>query len=148
MTALLFLRTAIAVLVIPPLLRLVPLERLMVWLGRGAGRRALAGSRQARVIRWVDGALRRLPPPWRRTCLTRSVVLYHLLRSGGVPVVLNMGVRKGEDGAVKAHAWLTSPPGPLSTDLEKGHAHEDFRVIAVFPPAPLPPGAMELPPAS
>ena len=137
------LRTAVAVLVIPPLMRIMPLDRLALWLGRRVGRQPWDEARQARVARWVDGALRRLPPPWRRTCLTRSAVLYHLLRSGGIPVELRIGVQK-RDGVLEAHAWLEAPssPVPFSTAVEKGNEHDgEFQEIARFPQAPTPPAA-------
>ena len=135
-------RTALAVLLIPPLLRTVPLDRLALWLGRRVGKRPWDEARQARVARWVDGALRRLPPPWQWTCLTRSAVLYHLLRSGGVPVELKLGVRKRE-AVMEAHAWLeASPPGLLATAVEKGNEHSgEFQEIARFPVQPTPPFA-------
>lgn len=91
---------------IPPLLRLVPLERLMPRLGRpGRGRKRPGAGQQAEVQRRVRGLLSRLPAPWRETCLTRSVVLYHLLRKAGIPLELCIGVRRKPE-SLDAHAWL------------------------------------------
>lgn len=72
----------------------------------------------------VDALLGRLPPPWRRTCLTRSVVLYHLLRRSGVPVELCIGVRR-ENQEFAAHAWLERERRPYMEVAEAG-AYEEL----------------------
>jgi hypothetical protein len=51
-----------------------------------------------------------LPPPWRYTCLRRSVVLYPLIRRAGRPVSLHSGVRKVAAGALAAHAEIARFP--------------------------------------
>lgn len=44
-------------------------------------------------------------PLYRPTCLPQSLVLWHLLRSGGAPATLNIGVRRtGHE--FTAHAWI------------------------------------------
>jgi hypothetical protein len=99
------LRVAGACLVIPPALRLLPLDRLVERLGRQRSPRRPDAVQQQAIMERVDALLGRLPPPWRKTCLTRSVVLYHLLRRSGVPVELCIGVRR-DDQEFAAHAWL------------------------------------------
>jgi hypothetical protein len=99
------LRVAGACLVIPPALRLLPLDRLVERLGRQRSRRRPDAVQQQAIMERVDALLGRLPPPWRKTCLTRSVVLYHLLRRSGVPVELCIGVRR-DNQEFAAHAWL------------------------------------------
>lgn len=42
----------------------------------------------------------------KRRCLTRSLVLYRLLRQAGQPVEFVMGVRRDPAGGIMAHAWL------------------------------------------
>lgn len=130
-------KAGIATLTIPPLIHLVPLHRLARWLG---GRRKASTTRQGvedrRAAEWVDGVLRRLPWPWRRTCLKRSAVLYHLLRCQGVPVELRIGVRRNETGHLAAHAWLTR--GGISYlefagEGERSEPVADFTEIACFP---------------
>jgi len=79
---------------------------------------------------YVAQILRRLPPPWRYTCLRRSLVLFHLLRRAGRPVGLHIGVRK-RDGSLQAHAWLVQDGAPyLEPDADE---HRAFQVIATFP---------------
>ena len=126
------LRAAVAAAVIPPLLSLTSFARLAARLGR-APRRAPAGAGpdDASLARWVDGLLRRLPRPWRRTCLKRVAVLYHLLRRAGRPVEMWIGVRRDPAGALVAHAWLMRDGAPYlesASDPVPLHA-----VIARFP---------------
>lgn len=133
------LRAVAAALVLPPALRLVSLARLMslVALQPAAALPAAAPLDDAALARWVNGLLRRLPGPWHLTCLSRSVVLYHLLRRAGRPVELCIGVFRPAGGSVGAHAWLVLHDVPY---LE----HEPARatalpVIARFPePGPVP----------
>lgn len=122
-------RTLMATLVIPVLLLAVPLDRLTRRLG---GRRAASGAPpDADVAWWVDRLMGFLPWPWRSTCLRRSAVLFHLLRRAGRDVEMCIGVRRGDDGALKAHAWLVQGGVPY---LERGEEHLDaFATIARFP---------------
>jgi hypothetical protein len=93
----------------------------------------------ASLARWVDRLLRNLPNPWRRTCLKRAAVLYHLLRRAGRPVELWIGVHKSGPAPLGAHAWLVQAGEPyLEAHPEHPHRHT---VIARFPAAP--PAAVE-----
>lgn len=122
-------RTVMATLTIPVLLLAVPLDRLTRRLG---GRRiASAAPADAAIAWWVDRLMGFLPWPWRSTCLRRSAVLFHLLRRAGREVELCIGVRRGDDGALKAHAWLVRDGLAY---LERGEEHLDaFATIARFP---------------
>lgn len=124
------LRAGAAALVIPPLVHLVPLHRLAPRLG-GSRRTPGGGPSDARAAAWIDALLERMPGPWRHTCLKRSAVLYHLLRQTGEPVELWIGVRRGDAGALAAHAWLVREGAPY---LERGDEEiPQFAVIARFP---------------
>jgi hypothetical protein len=123
-------RALAACAVLPPLVSLVSLVRIAALTEtlRGAPRRA---PDDAALSSFVEAVLRRLPPPWRYTCLRRSVVLFHLLRRAGRPVELHIGVRKDAGGAVSAHAWLARDGVPY---LEADPAHcAAFAEIARFP---------------
>lgn len=125
-------RAGVTALVIPILLLVVPLDRLTSWLGRPL---AMSSRQPAddRVAAWIDQLLRRLPWPWRHTCLRRSAVLYHLLRRGGRAIELCVGVRRDEVDALAAHAWLSLDGQPY---LEAGsEVPHKFAVIARFPEA-------------
>ena len=129
-------RAVASALTIAPLPNVASLARLGRWLGRAGpaatnGRSADAPPDDQVVADWVSGLLRRLPWPWRYTCLRRSLVLYHLLRRAGRAVELRVGVRKESDGALAAHAWLVRDGAPY---LEPDPAMPGrFSVIARLP---------------
>ncbi len=122
------IRALAASLWIPPLILLVSFQRLVARLGQ---RRPMPPFEDAALAGWVDDVLRRLPGPWRYTCLKRAAVLYHLLRGAGRPLQLVIGVRRGPDGKLAAHAWLLLENLLyLEPEPEAPGAHT---VIAVFP---------------
>lgn len=123
-------RATAAALLLPPLVHLVPLPRLTGWIARRAS--AAGPVADAALAEWVDRVLTVLPPPWRRTCLKRALVLLYLVRRAGGSAELNVGVRRGGDGALLAHAWLVRD-GALY--LEPGESAEGFQVLARFPTA-------------
>jgi hypothetical protein len=55
-----------------------------------------------RVTHLVDAVYRRLPVE--PTCLTRSLVLYRLLRARSIPCRLRIGLRRNPS-ALEGHAW-------------------------------------------
>lgn len=121
-------RALTAALWIPPLIELMSFQRLAVRLGRPHRSPPID---DAALAAWVDGLLRRLPGPWRYTCLKRAAVLYHLLRSAGRPLQLVIGVRRAADGKLGAHAWLLCDRVLyLEPEPDAPAAHT---VIAVFP---------------
>ncbi|MBA2293103.1 MAG: lasso peptide biosynthesis B2 protein [Gemmatimonadales bacterium] len=125
-------RAGVTALVIPILLLVVPLDRLTSGLGRSLAR-STHQPPDRRIAAWIDHLLRRLPWPWRHTCLRRSAVLYHLLRRGGRAVELCVGVRRDEANALAAHAWLSLDGQPyLESGSEMPH---EFAIIARFPEA-------------
>ena len=80
---------------------------------------------------WVDRVLRRMPPPWRKTCLKRALVLHSLLRRAGRPAELRIGVRRDDAGDLTAHAWLARDGQPY---LERGEDRvASYQVLAAFP---------------
>ncbi len=124
----------LAALLIPPLIHLLPLPRLVPWLGKRRRRPSPQPVKDQAAAEWVDAVLHRLPWPWRRTCLKRSAVLYHLLRREGVPVELRIGVRRDPSRHLAAHAWLTrNQESYLEARPDEGGGVEDFTEIACFP---------------
>lgn len=123
-------RAGMSALVIPVLIQVLPLDHVTSRLGRPLARARQQPS-DGRVASWIDHLLRRLPWPWRHTCLRRSAVLFHLLRRAGRPVELCVGVRRDEAEQLAAHAWLTLDGQPyLESGSEQQH---EFSVIARFP---------------
>ena len=125
-------RTAASAAVIPPLLSCVSFQWLASRLGRPPRRPAPRDTLDdAALASLVDRILRRLPGPWRHTCLRRSALLYHLLRRAGRPVELCVGVRRDPGGAFGAHAWLVREGEPY---LEREpHPAAHHTIIARFP---------------
>lgn len=123
-------RTVIAALALPPLLSAMSFARLARWVGGRRATRAPAPP-DADLAEWTETVLRRLPPPWRYTCLRRGIVLYYLLRKAGRQATLHIGVRRDDHGAFVAHAWLTRAGALLLEPPTNDPAR--YRVIASFP---------------
>jgi hypothetical protein len=110
---------------------MVSLARISAAAGRLGGRAGGPPPDDAELSAYVGAVLRRLPPPWRYTCLRRGVVLFRLLRRAGRPVTLHIGVRRDAGGILSAHAWLMKDGAPY---LESDPAHSaTFAEIARFP---------------
>jgi len=83
------------------------------------------------MAHWVTGFLHRLPDPWYPTCLRRAAVLYHLLNHAGRALQMCLGVQRGDNGQVDAHAWLVLDGTPY---LEPATTNpSQYKVIARFP---------------
>ena len=100
-----------AVVMIPLLLALLPLPSVLAvcdrW-PRTGGSRATPNGLADRTRRW----LARGRGPWTSSCLTRSLVLYAMLRQHGHRPRLHVGV-EGDARAFAAHAWVTLGGTPL-----------------------------------
>lgn len=116
-----------------PLLSLTSFKVLSSWLagGRPRTRHPMSNEVDPSLAQWVDALLRRLPWPWRYTCLKRAVVLFYLLRCSGRPVTLHIGVKRSPEGRLEAHAWLTRDGEPYLEPQAETPA--GFSVIARFP---------------
>jgi hypothetical protein len=68
---------------------------------RGTNRSSTEG-----IARAVEVAGRHLPGAG--TCLTQALAAEVLLRRQGYPSLLHIGVLRGEEGRLEAHAWLKS----------------------------------------
>ncbi len=126
------LRASLAALVFPPLIHLVSLERLTGWIGRSRMPPAPdATVDHESLAEWVDRVLARLPPPWKKTCLRRALVLHYLVHRAGRPAELRIGVRRDENNRLAAHAWLVQND---QVYLESGIGQVDsYQVLAAFP---------------
>lgn len=94
-----------ATALIPLLLVLLPLPTVLAicdrWPRVGGGQ-ATPNGLADRVRRW----LARGRGPWTSSCLTRSLVLYAMLRQHGFDPRLHVGVA-GDARAFAAHAWVS-----------------------------------------
>ncbi len=126
------IRATIASVGLPPLIHLVPLDRIARWVARRPMPVIADPSvDDAAIAEWIDRLLRGLPPPWRHTCLRRALVLHYLVHRAGRPAELRIGVRRDEQNALAAHAWLVRDGAPY---LEPAINHvETFQVLTAFP---------------
>jgi hypothetical protein len=104
------------------MLRVFALPRILQMLDPkgGASRSgdARSGLEEARRAAWlVNGAAR--ASPFRSSCLSRSLVLWRLLRGRGVPAEIRLGVRK-RGGALDAHAWVEVNGRAVDGTAEQG----------------------------
>lgn len=126
------IRATLAALALPPLIHVVSLDRLTRWIARSAPPpEPDATVDDESLAEWVDRVLRRLPPPWRKTCLRRALVLHYLVHRAGRPAELRIGVRRDDRNALAAHAWLVRDE---KLYLESGTEHvASYQVLTVFP---------------
>jgi hypothetical protein len=101
-----------AVLIMPLALRWLSLPNVLAlgdrWPAFAPGR-ATPHALARRVDRW----LARGRGPWSSTCLTRSIVLYVMLRQHGYEPRVIVGVQ-GAQRAFEAHAWVTVDGIPVA----------------------------------
>ena len=115
-----------AVVIIPLLLTFLPLPAVLAicdrW-PRTSGRRATPDGLADRARRW----LARGRGPWASSCLTRSLVLYAMLRQHGHRPRLHLGV-EGEARAFAAHAWITLGGQPVEQPATVGERYRPLMV--------------------
>jgi hypothetical protein len=116
----------LAVLLIPLLLAALPLPAVLAVCDRwptlgpdGATPRALAD----RVRRW----LRHGAGPWASSCLTRSLVLYAMLRGHGFEPSFSLGVDGNTRGFI-AHAWVSLGGVPVDGPLDAADHYQPLMV--------------------
>ena len=126
------LRATVAALVFPPLISVTSMERIARWIANTKMPSPPDDTvDDPALAEWVDRVLKRLPPPWKHTCLRRALALHYLVHRAGRPAELQIGVRRDEFGTLAAHAWLTRGDKPY---LEPGSEHvESFQVLTTFP---------------
>ena len=106
----------LAVLLIPLLLAALPLPAVLAvcdrWPAIGGGRVTPNGLAD-RVRRWLSHGR----GPWTSSCLTRSLVLYALLRQHGHHPRISVGV-EGDSRDFVAHAWVSLGDTPVEDPVE------------------------------
>jgi hypothetical protein len=115
-----------AVVLVPLLLALLPLPAVLAvcdrWPRVGGGR-ATPNGLADRVRRW----LARGRGPWASSCLTRSLVLYAMLRQHGHRPRLHVGV-EGDARVFAAHAWVTLGGHPVERPATVGDRYRPLMV--------------------
>lgn len=64
-------------------------------------------------------------------CLSRSLVLCHLLRSRGLPAEIRLGVSTPGDGKLIAHAWVELDGLPLNDGADVSRRYAALRTAAI-----------------
>jgi hypothetical protein len=133
--ALLLIRIAAFVSVLPLLLRLLSLPRLLRLCGTGARPRP---SDEDVVIACTDFVLRCRVWISRGSCLIRSLTLYRFLGGPAAGLAVHFGVRYAEDTArgragarLQGHAWLLRN-GEIYLEPDR-HAPRSFHVVYRHP---------------
>ena len=116
----------LAVVVIPLLLAALPLPAVLAvcdnWPPLGDGAATPRGLAH-RVRRWLHHGR----GPWTSSCLTRSLVLYAVLRGHGHHPCISLGV-EGDSRDFVAHAWVSLGGVPVDDAPE---ALAQFRPLMV-----------------
>ena len=123
-------------LLLPSLLRRLPLRPLLNLLTPRRPKQPddTGGSRLQQIRLFTDYCLTRLWLQRGQTCLTRALLRYYFLRRAGVPVRIQIAVKRehgqSEHGQLVGHSWLESPDPHFD---EHGSANE-FTIIYTYPP--------------
>lgn len=81
--------------------------------GAGGGRNWAT----AKELAWAVGVAAWVARP-RPTCLTRSLVLWSLLRDAGIPVRMRLGARLSREDLLEAHAWVEVEGEPVAEPMD------------------------------
>jgi hypothetical protein len=115
-----------AVMIIPLLLALLPFPAVLAacdrWPRIGAGGATPDGLAD-RARRWLSHGR----GPWTSSCLTRSLVLYAMLRQHGYRPHLHLGV-DGDAMSFTAHAWVTLGGRPVEQPSTVGERYQQLMV--------------------
>ena len=101
-----------AVVILPLALRVLSLDRTLALCDRWP----VLSTRPASPVGLADRARRWLGHgwgPWRASCLTRSIVLYTMLRTHGYTPRLHIGVA-GRAAEFVAHSWVSLGGQPVA----------------------------------
>jgi hypothetical protein len=103
----LFLEAVVLHLWIGLLLKVIPFRRIPRFF---ASPKSKVESPDAKVIELIRDAVARANrvSPWRNRCLVSSLAGRCMLRSRRIQSQISLGVAKGSDGKMVAHAWLRS----------------------------------------
>jgi len=116
-------------LALPVLKRRMTLPRLVSLMWQGEQARAPSPERQARVAELTTSVFRSDHRDRPGNCLDRSLVLYRYLSAAGADPKLMVGMRRGEQDALRGHAWVTVDGEPVEESTEP---LEEFARLASF----------------
>lgn len=124
--SILFFYIVILITFLSPLIRFIKLPRLLGLLKPAK----IYPNRWSvdKIVSFTDTILEREIFIYRRNCFKRTLTLYYFLSRLGLPVKVNLGIRKGEEKLLEGHGWLTLEGKPFK-ELNK----PDFKIIYSFP---------------
>ena len=126
----LLLETAIWLAVARLAILVVPFRWLAPRLGATMAESPAAEPRMGKLgwrLGWAVRIASRYTP-WETACLVRAIAGKMLLRRRGISSTLYLGLAKGADGELAAHAWLRSG----GRTLTGGRVGRKYTVIAKF----------------
>lgn len=113
------------------LLRLVPFKRIAAWLGTPGGESPTdLTSREVSLGREIGWAVRRtaIRLPVQARCLVQGLAAAAIARRHRVPTTLYLGVARGKEDRLEAHAWLR-----CGDQVVTGRAgHQRFQIVERF----------------
>jgi len=91
---------------------------------------AYRASQQATHVRQIGAMVSRIARhvPWTSKCLDQAIAAKIMLARRGIPGTVYFGVRNGDEGEFKAHAWLRSG----NVVATGGRGHRQYIVINSF----------------
>ncbi len=111
----------------------VRVKRLVGWLTPPSLPAARDLSEVQKVVRRLDGVLRRVPFLPYGHCLLRSLTLYYFCTRLGYPVQIAFGARVKPDGTMDGHGWLVLDGHPF---MERGEPERNFLPLWRLPSTP------------
>jgi len=105
-------------------LLLVPWRVVARWVARGRPAPARRDDTWPATVRRAIARASRVPA--HPTCLVQALAGVGMLRRGGFPATLCLGVRRGDDARVAAHAWLECGGAVVTGDVEALQAYSEL----------------------
>jgi hypothetical protein len=137
----LFMRIFGLITLLPVMIKYLSIPSLLKTLtpvGNKSGQNLNIDSLIEMIVKYTDYILGYNWLFYKKTCLTRSLVLYHFLRKFGIEVHICLGVKKGEslretdsEKILQGHAWLTYN-GNIFLEKNSLGAHS-FKTTYCFP---------------
>jgi hypothetical protein len=111
----------------------VPFRRIAPLLGHGMKTAAvvpLASEREISLALHIGRAVRTAAryTPWESKCLAQAMAARVLLGVNGLPYALFLGVSKGGESGMAAHAWVCTGPAAVTG----AHSFHQFTVVETF----------------
>jgi hypothetical protein len=137
----LFIRIFGLITLLPVMVRFLSIPTILKTLTPG-GKKSVQSlnvdSLIEKIVKYTDYILGFNWLVYKKTCLARSLVLYHFLRKHGIEVHICLGVKKGEslgevdsEKILQGHAWLKYDG---NTFLEKNSLDaQNFKTTFCFP---------------